>query len=86
MHILSLFTIVPNTPTADGFPSPLSSLIPVLYLYYIIIFLHHFYLAAVSIKISNLLICFRWFDFSCPVLEKENVIESLYIVLFWFIK
>ena len=34
--------------------------------------------AAVSIKISNLLICF---DLSCPILEKDNVIENVYIVL-----
>ena len=36
---------------------------------YVIIFLHHFYQAAIVIKISNLLICFCSFDLSCPLLE-----------------
>ena len=37
-------------------------------------------LAATSIKISNLLICFCSFDF-CSILEKDNFIEHLYSVL-----
>ena len=36
---------------------------------------------AVSVKISNLLICFSNFDLSCPVLLKETFIENLYSVL-----
>ena len=40
----------------------------------------HFYQVAVAIKISNLLTCFCSFDLSCPILEKEIVIENLYIV------
>ena len=36
--------------------------------------------AAVAIKISNLIICFCSFDLSCPILEKENFIKTLYIV------
>ena len=39
--------------------------------------------AAVSIKISNLPICFCSFDLSCPLQEKDNFIENLYIVLFY---
>ena len=37
--------------------------------------------AAISVIISNLLICVCSFDLSCPILEKENFIEILYIVL-----
>ena len=37
--------------------------------------------AAISVQINNLLICFCGFDLSCPILEKENVIENLYIVV-----
>ena len=36
--------------------------------------------AAISIKISNLLICFCSFDVFCPILEKDNS----YIVLVLF--
>ena len=36
---------------------------------------------AVAIKISNLHICFYSFDLSCPILEKNIFIESVYIVL-----
>ena len=32
--------------------------------------LHHFYQAAVAVKVKNLLICFCSFDLSCPILEK----------------
>ena len=42
--------------------------------------------AAISIKISNLLIGFCSFDLSCPILEKENVIENLSIALSCVIK
>ena len=66
-------------------PSPFSSLISVLYLYCIrcllVIIACHFYQAAFSIKISNLLICFCSFDLSCPVLEKDIFIENLCIVV-----
>ena len=37
--------------------------------------------AAISVKISNLLICFCSFDLSCPILEKDNFITNLYITL-----
>ena len=40
--------------------------------------LPNFCQAAVSFKISNLLICFCSFDFSCPILKKDNFIEMLY--------
>ena len=36
--------------------------------YNVIIFLCHFYQAAIAIKISNWLICFCSFDLSCPIL------------------
>ena len=36
---------------------------------------------AIAIKISNLLIYFCSFELSCPILEKDNFIEHLYIVL-----
>ena len=42
--------------------------------------------AAISFKISNLLICFCSFDLSCPILGKDNFIENLYIVLSCLIK
>ena len=42
--------------------------------------------AAVSFKTSNLLICFGTFDFSCPILDKDNFIKQLYIVLSYLIK
>ena len=43
-----------------------------------------FYLAAVAIKISNLLICFCSFDLSCPILEKDIFIEKLYNIIVLF--
>ena len=55
--------------------------------YYVIINLRNFCQAAVSIKISNLLICyFCSFDLSCPIFETDNFIENLDIVLFCLIK
>ena len=36
---------------------------------------------AVSVKISNLLICFSSFDLSCSILEINKFIENLYNVL-----
>ena len=47
---------------------------------------HHFCQAAVSVKISNLFVCFCSFDLSCSILEIENVIEILYIKLYCLIK
>ena len=38
--------------------------------------------AAVSFKISNFLTCICSFDLSCPILEKDNFIENVYIVLY----
>ena len=35
----------------------------------------------ISIKISKLVTCFYSFDLSCPILEKDNFIEHLYIVV-----
>ena len=46
----------------------------------------HFCQVAISVKISNLLICFCSFDLSCPILEKDNFIENLDIVLYCLIK
>ena len=37
--------------------------------------------AAVSVKISNLLICFCSCELSCPLLENGNSIEDLYVVM-----
>ena len=54
--------------------------------YYVIIFLCHFYQAAIAIKISNLYICLCNFDLSCPILEKDILIENVYIVLSFVIK
>ena len=34
-----------------------------------ITYLHHFCQAAISVKISNLLICVYSFEFSCPILK-----------------
>ena len=48
------------------------------------IFLRCFYQAAVSIKISNLLIVFCNFDFSCPILEIDSFIKNLHIVFSFF--
>ena len=42
--------------------------------------------SAISIKISNLIIGFCSFDFSRPILKKDNFIEILYIVLSGLIK
>ena len=42
--------------------------------------------AAISVKISNLVICFCSFGLSCPILENDNIIENLYIVSSCFIK
>ena len=39
-----------------------------------------------QLRQSNLLIFFCSFDLSCPVLEKDNFIENLYIVLSCVIK
>ena len=39
---------------------------------YVIIFVGYFSQATISIKISNLLICFCSFDLFCPILEKER--------------
>ena len=47
---------------------------------------HYFSQAAISNKISNLLICFSSFDLSCPILEKYNFIENLDLVLSCLIK
>ena len=38
------------------------------------------------IQLSNLLICFCSFDFSCRILENIFFIENVYIVLFCVIK
>ena len=42
-------------------------------------------LPLLSVKISNFRICFCCFDLSCSILEKENVIENLYLVLYCLI-
>ena len=47
---------------------------------YVVIFLCHFCPADILIKISNLLIWFCSFEFSCPVLEKYHFIEHLSIL------
>ena len=60
-----------------------------IYTVYVILLHHvilHFCQAAVSIKISKLLICFCSFDLSCPILEKNNFIKNVYIVLSCLIK
>ena len=46
----------------------------------------YFSLATISIKISNLRICFCSFDLSCPIREKDNFIENVSIVLSCLIK
>ena len=48
--------------------------------------LENFYQTAVAVKICNLLVCFCSSDLSCPILDKDNFIENLYIVLSCFIK
>ena len=61
------------------FPSPLSHTcsfsLSILRMssYYVIIFLCHFYQAAIAIKMSNLLICFCSFDLSFPILKKRYI-------------
>ena len=42
--------------------------------------------AAISVKISNLLVCFCRFELFFLVLEKDNVIKNVYIELSCFIK
>ena len=37
---------------------------------------------AVSVKISNLLICIYSFDLSCSILGKENCIENVYTYIY----
>ena len=37
--------------------------------------------AAISVKISNLLICFCSFYLPCLILEKDNFIKHMYIVV-----
>ena len=39
------------------------------------------YQAAVTVKISILLICFCGFDLFCPLLDKDIFIENVYIAL-----
>ena len=48
---------------------------------YIYMYVYLFYLAVVAIKISNLVICFRSFELSCAILQKDNFIENMYIIL-----
>ena len=55
------------------------------FIFYFFIFLF-FSQAAVSVKISNLFICFCGFYLSCPILEKDNFIENTNIVLSCLIK
>ena len=49
-------------------------------------YLYLFCQSAISIKISNLLICFCSFDFYGPILEKDNLIKFYNIVLSCLIK
>ena len=42
--------------------------------------------AAISFKLSNLLIFFCGFDLSCPILEKEHFIKNVFTVLYCLIK
>ena len=51
----------------------------------------YFCQATVSVKISNFLMCFCSFDFSCPIPEKDNVINFFlycivlsYYIMFFF--
>ena len=53
----------------------------VLTLFVLLMFLCYFCQAAVSAKISYLLICFCSFDFSCSILETDNCIVNVYNVL-----
>ena len=39
------------------------------------------YQSAVSFNFSNLLICFCSFQFFCPIFEKDNFINNLYVIL-----
>ena len=45
-----------------------------------------FLLGCHLIQISNLIISFCSFDLSCPILEKDNFIENVYLVLSCLIK
>ena len=81
-------TILPPSPPPPP-QSPLFSRIPVFSLSilhtscsYVNIFLRHYFSqASISLKISDLFICFCSFDLSCTILEKDNIIETLYIIL-----
>ena len=42
-------------------------------LFFLLFFQFFFFQAAVSVKISNLLVCFCSFDLSCPTLEKSKL-------------
>ena len=42
--------------------------------------IRHFYQAATAIKINNLRICFCSFDLSYPIVEKDNLIKTFFIV------
>ena len=53
---------------------------------YVIIFLRHFSQTTISVKISNFLICVYRFELPCPIHEKDNFIENVYIVLSCLIK
>ena len=43
---------------------------------YMLFIKRYFYQAAVTIKISNLLICFCSFDLSCHIVKKDGFIEN----------
>ena len=45
------------------------------------ILLRQFSQADISVKISNVLICFCSFYLSCPILEKGNFIKNLYCIV-----
>ena len=44
------------------------------------------YCYAVAARIRNLHICFCSFELSCPILEKDNFIENVFIALSCLIK
>ena len=46
----------------------------------------HLSWATVSVKISNILICFCSFDLSCPIFKKDIFYRKIYIVLSCLIK
>ena len=83
-------TILAPTFLSFYSPSPLSVSylffsLSILYMssYYVIIFLRHFCQAAISVKISNLFICFCNFDLSCLILEKRLFYKNiLYCLVF----